>query len=91
MVNLIPRIHVLIIPNPYRIPVHNLLPFVDSYDVNFCVIPSIMSGSVPNRLIYGTLQKADTSIPSICPITIPVHLAHSGNWYFPIKKLRSGI
>ena len=72
------------------------LQLFDSYLVYFCTSPSMASGSrrrgsTISAIFIGIRTNGNRRTASTRPIWIPVHLAHSGNWYDPRKKLLSGI
>jgi len=77
---------------PARLPVINLRKFVDSRMFLYCRYQS------KNIIDKNKISKMnDVLIPItyaikhiICPVNMPVHLLHNGNWYLNKKKLRSG-
>ena len=76
---------------PYKKPVSIRFVLFDSYWVKYCVVPSIISGIISIDIFLLKIWIGAIISAKKWPITIPVHLAHTGNWYPFIKKLRSGI
>lgn len=66
--------------NPYNVPVISLLQLFDSYVVKYCIVPSSAKGNSNSDIEYLNVWKGTMSKAIICPIAIPVHLAHKGNW-----------
>ena len=73
-------------PAPAKIPVINLLILVDFITLNNCKNPSHAITNINNTHIFELILTFIThkNIAITCPIKIPVHLAHTGNWY-PLK------
>lgn len=64
---------------PYNMPVMRRFVLFDLYVVVYCRPPSIISGAI-NIAIQYLKVKAGAKIKAvICPIAMPVHLAHNGN------------
>lgn len=76
--------------NPYKKPDKILLKLVDSYLLKYCIVPSMINGKVSIEMEYFIVMNGEIIKATTCPIAIPVHLAHRGNWYPLKKKLRSG-
>ena len=52
---------------------------MDSYALKYCIVPSIINGIVNTEIEYFIVTKGEKINATICPIAIPVHLAHKGN------------
>lgn len=65
--------------NPYKKPDIILFKLLDSYVLKYCIVPSIIKGMVNTEIEYFIVIKGDTINATMCPIAIPVHLAHKGN------------
>jgi hypothetical protein len=54
------------------------------------MVPSMINGKVSIEMEYFIVMNGEIIKAAICPVNIPVHLAHRGNWYPFKKKLLSG-
>lgn len=85
------RITIDVKENPYNIPEIRRLMLFDLYVVVYCSPPSTIRGAINIAIQYLKVWNGAKIRAVICPIAMPVHLAHNGNWYPLKKKLRSGI